>query len=87
MIKEDTIENHREFGEFVTRTLNNRIGAYTFDEEIISARRDFSAEELRRVVEGERYLAYDVQPGQAYTGDLFKDGSKHRCTRGTNEIK
>lgn len=77
MIKEDTIENHREFGEFVTRTLNNRIGAYAFDEEIISARRDFSAEELRRVVEGERYLAYDVQPGQAYTGDLFKDGSKY----------
>lgn len=77
MLKEDTIENHREFGEFVTRTLNNRIGAYTFDEDIISAQKNISAEELRRVVEGERYLKYDVQPGQAYTGDLFKGGGKY----------
>ena len=77
MLKEDTIENHREFGEFVTRTLNNRIGVYTFDEEIISAQKDISPEELRRVVEGERYLAYDVQPEQAYTGDLFKEGGKY----------
>lgn len=28
---------------------------------------------MRRVIEGERYLVYDTQPVQAYTGDLFKD--------------
>lgn len=77
MLKEDSIENHREFGEFVTRNLNNRIGTYTFDEAIISAQRDISTDELRRVVEGERYLVYNVQPEQAYTGDLFKVGSKY----------
>mgnify|MGYP000852066597 FL=1 len=75
MLKEDTIEYHREFGEFVTRNLNNRIGTYEFDEKIIEARRDnISSEELRRVVKGERYFVYDTQPKQAYTGDLFKDG-------------
>lgn len=77
MLKEDSIENHREFGEFVTRNLNNRIGTYEFDEDIIGAERDISPEELSRVVEGERYLVYDTQPGQAYTGDLFKDGNKY----------
>ena len=77
MLKEDTVENHCEFGEFVTRHLNNRIGSYAFDEDIIGAQRDISPEELRRVVEGERYLVYDTQPEQAYTGDLFKDGNKY----------
>ena len=77
MLKEDTVENHCEFGEFVTRHLNNRIGSYAFDEDIIGAQRDISPEELRCVVEGERYLVYDTQPKQAYTGDLFKDGSKY----------
>lgn len=74
MLKEDTIENHHEFGEFVTRNLNNRIGPYAFDEDIIGAKKDISPEELRKVVEGERYLVYDKQPKQAYTGDLFKEG-------------
>ncbi len=77
MLKEDTVENHREFGEFVTRNLNNRIGPYAFDEDIIGAQRDISPEELRKVVEGERYLVYNEQPKQAYTGDLFKDGNKY----------
>lgn len=77
MIKDDTIENHREFGAFVTRNLNNRIGTYSFDEDIIEAKKDFSTEELRRVLEGERYLAYDISPKQAYTGDIFKDDKKY----------
>mgnify|MGYP000877529284 FL=1 len=77
MLKEDTVENHREFGEFVTRNLNNRIESYAFDEDIIGAQRDISPEELRCVVEGERYLVYDTQPEQAYTGDLFQDGDKY----------
>ncbi len=77
MLKEDTIENHREFGEFVTRILNNRIETYVFDEDIISAHKDISQEELQRVVEGERYIPYIDKPNQAYTGDLFQDGSKY----------
>ncbi len=77
MLKEDTVENNREFGEFITRNLNNRIGPYVFDEDIIEVQRDIPPEELRKVVEGERYLVYNEQPKQAYTGDLFKDGKKY----------
>lgn len=79
MLREDSVENHREFGEFVMRNLNNRIESYEFDEDIIGADKKISPEELRRVVQGERYLVYntDKQPKQAYTGDLFKDGDKY----------
>lgn len=77
MFKEDSIDNCREFGEFVTRNLNNRIGAYEFDEDIIGAQRDISSEELRNVVQGERYFVYRTNPKQVYTGDLFKDGNKY----------
>ena len=79
MIKEDTIENYREFGEFVTRTLHNRMGEHRFDESIIDSLKEISAEELQRVVEGERYLTYkdSILPQQAYTGDLFKDDKKY----------
>ena len=77
MLKEDSIENQQEFGDFVTRSLQNRIQNYSFDEASIQSDTPPNIEELRKVVEGERYLSYMEQPAQAYTGDLFKDGSKY----------
>lgn len=77
MLKEDSIENQQEFGDFVTRSLLNRIQKYSFDEESIQSDIPPNIDELRKVVEGERYLSYAEQPVQAYTGDLFKDGSKY----------
>lgn len=77
MLKEDSIENQEEFGGFVTRSLLNRIRGYSFEETAIQSREEIKNDELRKVVEGERYLTYEEQPEQAYTGDLFKDGSKY----------
>ncbi len=77
MLKEDSIENQEEFGGFVTRSLLNRIRGYSFEETAIQPREKIENDELRKVVEGERYLTYEEQPEQAYTGDLFKDGSKY----------
>ena len=77
LLKEDTKENQKEFGDFVTKNLINRINGFTFEEAVIESHATISNEELRRVVEGERYLSYNAQPGQAYTGDLFKDGRKY----------
>ena len=72
MIKADSIENHSEFGEFITRTLNNRIEEYRFDEDILNKEQNISREELKKVTQGERYFAYQgYKPKQAYTGDLF----------------
>ena len=77
MLKDDSIENQQEFGDFVTRSLQNRIQNYSFDEAAIQSDTPPNIDELRKVVEGERYLSYVEQPVQAYTGDLFKDGSKY----------
>jgi hypothetical protein len=71
MIKNDSLENSFEFGEFITRNLVNRIDKYSFDENLLQGDAKVSPDELSHVVEGERYLQYTEQPVQAYTGDLF----------------
>ena len=74
----DSIENENEFGEFVTRNLINRIPKYEFEEDILDCGNPtVTNEELAEVIEGERYISYNVQPEQAYTGDLFKDGNDY----------
>lgn len=77
MIKEDSIEYHQEFGEFITRTLKNRSDAYQFDEAILDSSEPVAPDELRRVLESERYVKYEVQPNQAYVGDLFLQSGKY----------
>jgi len=71
MLKSDSRENHKEFGDFVTRNLINRINSYSFDETILDVNQVITKDELSKVVEGERYLSYNEQPQQVYTGDLF----------------
>lgn len=58
MLKEDSIESQQEFGNFVTRSLINRIQNYSFDEASIRSDTRPNTAELRKVVEGERYLSY-----------------------------
>lgn len=76
VLKEDSIDNQHEFGEFVTRNFVNRIGEYNFDENCLNSNKNISQGELTAVIQGERYIKYSKQPLQAYTGDMFKDG-KH----------
>ena len=71
MLKKDSRDNQREFGDFITKQLINRISDYSFEEESLYSDKLVSAEELLNVVEGERYLKYDQPQVQAYTGDLF----------------
>lgn len=71
MLKEDSIEHHREFGEFLTQNLRNRVDEYTFEEEYLTVDGEIDNEELLSVLEGERYVGYVKQPKQLYTGDLF----------------
>lgn len=76
-LNKDSIENENEFGEFVTRNLINRISKYEFEEDILDCGNTVSKEELAAVIEGERYISYETQPEQAYTGDIFKENSKY----------
>lgn len=77
MLKADSRENHREFGDFITKQLINRVGNYFFEEQIIDSAQTPSPDELSKVVEGERYVSYSEMPNQAYTGDLFLDDDKY----------
>ena len=71
MLKADSRDNQREFGDFITKQLVNRILDYSFEEEMINSDKPVSADELLGVVEGERYIKYAQSQNQAYTGDLF----------------
>ena len=77
LLKKDTREYQTEFGDFITKSLVNRIGGFLFDESVIDSDVTIHPKELQQVIQGERYLKYETQPAQAYTGDLFKDGSKY----------
>ncbi|MCP1111459.1 hypothetical protein [Ohessyouella blattaphilus] len=73
-LKNDSIENEYEFGEFITTNMKNRISGYSFNEEFLTKEQNYNKEELIRIVEGERYVSYgDSVPKQLYTGDLYKE--------------
>jgi hypothetical protein len=81
ILKKDGLENHRKFGDFITRNLINRTDGYVFDEAIFELEsEEISRDELLKVVEGEKYISYNNQPQQAYAGDLFigKDNEKDK---------
>ena len=71
MLQSDGIDSSYEFGTFVSRNLINRINSYSFDNDVLKNVKVIPPEELAKVVEGERFLTYQNQPDQAYTGDLF----------------
>lgn len=81
MLKKDGTDYEQEFGNFLTRSLNNRIQEYHFDENFIKNQKDKSdfkdqteRTELIKVLQGERYFSYPdgIEATQPYTGDLFK---------------
>lgn len=74
MLKADSCEVQDEFGEFLTRNIVNRIPGFHFEEDLFTLEGTSSVEELRKVIERERYIEYsENMPEQAYTGDLYKD--------------
>lgn len=79
MLKEDSSEVQQEFGEFIVRNLANRAAQFSFDEELFELdSHQVNDDELAQIMEYERYIKYgDIQPEQAYTGDLFKKDRKY----------
>ena len=78
MLKEDSSEVEDEFGEFLTRNVINRIPEFHFEEELFELDGRVDVKELQKVIERERYIEYsENMPGQAYTGDLFKDSDTY----------
>jgi hypothetical protein len=75
MLKADSCEVHNEFGDFLTRNIVNRIPGFDFEENLFALEGMSSVEELKKIIERERYIEYSGNaPVQAYTGDLYKAG-------------
>lgn len=78
MLETDSSEVQDEFGEFLTRNIVNRIQTFHFEEALFALEGKSDVEELKKVIERERYIEYlDNIPEQAYTGDLFKDNDTY----------
>lgn len=78
MLEADSCEVQDEFGEFLTRNIVNRIQSFHFEEALFELEGKSDVEELRKVIEKERYIEYsENMPEQAYTGDLFKDSKSY----------
>ena len=72
--KKDDVDPSLELAELLTRNLHNRISSFQFCEEVF-AKRDFEPkkEEIRAVLEGERFLDKSrLRIDDIGTGDLFK---------------
>lgn len=78
MLESDSCEVQDEFGGFLTRNIVNRIQTFHFEEPLFALEGKSDVEELRKVIERERYIEYSESiPEQAYTGDLFKDAKSY----------
>lgn len=75
--KDSNIGWQHEFGEFLTKSLSNRIDEYKFDEDFIGSTDFIDDKEIQKVLEGERYYEYQGRrPKIAYTGDLYQISNK-----------
>jgi len=62
-----------ELGELISRNLHTRMAPFEFDDELLKAEGVVvEREELRRVLEGERFLK-GLHPDAISTGDVFKE--------------
>lgn len=62
-----------ELGELISRNLQTRMAPFEFDDELLKAEGVVvEREELRRVLEGERFLK-GLHPDAISTGDIFKE--------------
>lgn len=78
IIKTDSpLDNHREFGGFLTRNFVNRINDYEFLEEFME-KKTSDSNEYAKILEKDHYYAYDSSNMTkiAYTGDLFVEDSE-----------
>lgn len=63
-----------EMGELISRNLHSRMTPFEFKNDILDKESNVPRDELRKVLEGERFLkATSLHDGDIGTGDLFKE--------------
>ncbi len=76
---DDGANKSLELGELISRNLHTRMTPYEFSKEVLDKRgKKIDGNEMRRVLEGERFLKNDnLHSNDISTGDLFKISSKY----------
>lgn len=73
LVKNDSEDYSLEYGDFITKNLFSRIEGFSFDDEILEQAHMPPNSEVKKIIEGERYIKYNNDEyKQAYTGDLFE---------------
>ncbi len=63
-----------EMGDLISRNLHSRMTPFEFENDILKKESDVPINELRKVLEGERFLKHtSLHDGDIGTGDLFKE--------------
>lgn len=72
----------KELGGIITRNLHTRMTPFSFDVEVFGRKcaEKVSQEELRRVLEGERYVT-QLHDNEIATGDMFKEEYNDKGTK------
>lgn len=69
----DEANESLEMGELISRNLHSRMTPFSFNEELLSGDSDVPRDELRKILEGERFLKKEsLHENNIGTGDLFK---------------
>lgn len=72
LMKCDSADYAIDFSSFIKKSHANRVEAIIFDEEIMASGNEPPSEEVKRIIEGERYMSCsDDSSKEAHTGDLF----------------
>ncbi len=76
--KTDGVDEHYELSSLLYKNLIARSKSSVFDEKMLVAKtKDISKNEIRKVLECERYISNKYLPNIPNTGDIFKDGKKY----------
>lgn len=77
--EKDGVDMSQELGGIVTKNLHTRMTPFFFDKKILKKRGlGFSADETRKVLEGERFIKDDqLKEDDISTGDVFKKQQKY----------
>jgi hypothetical protein len=71
---DDGANKSLEMGELISRNLHSRMTPFEFDDGILNKASTVPKDELRKVLEGERYLKkYCIHENEIGTGDLFRE--------------
>ena len=72
-LKGDGSDVNYELGNFIYKNISARTAQIPFDDDILNQEDDnISTEDIRKVLEAERFIKNDDLPGKPCTGDLFE---------------